>query len=267
MLYAGGTAIQGQGSVFASDMQFNRADVVAAAEANTGKQLIWDAAMANGKGVTNDRIYSDTLDYGIDDFTIQVQDSTGQWVDPSQITGGWTQASYEVKLTRTDNPDPSAQVTLFINEGALPTEYTVTYNYNQPTLQNTTLTIQEGQSLTQPATPEVEGYVFVGWFSDQTLTQAWDFTSPVTANLTLYAKWSTVETPAPIDPPVNPAEDPVVSEPTTNNQPPAQEKAEQPASVLPQTGDASLNVLACLGIFGAVSALLLTGSVLARRRG
>lgn len=44
----------------------------------------------------------------------------------------------------------------------------------------------------KPADPTREGYIFVGWFSDFNLTKEYDFTLPVTTDLTLYAKWEGV---------------------------------------------------------------------------
>ena len=41
----------------------------------------------------------------------------------------------------------------------------------------------------KPADPVRDGYAFAGWFADAKLTAAYDFDAPVTANLTLYAKW------------------------------------------------------------------------------
>ena len=44
--------------------------------------------------------------------------------------------------------------------------------------------------LVKPADPTREGYTFGGWFTDEACTQAYDFSTPVTADLTLYAKWT-----------------------------------------------------------------------------
>lgn len=44
--------------------------------------------------------------------------------------------------------------------------------------------------LVKPADPTRDGYTFGGWFTDETCTQAYDFSTPVTADLTLYAKWT-----------------------------------------------------------------------------
>lgn len=44
--------------------------------------------------------------------------------------------------------------------------------------------------LVKPADPTRDGYTFGGWYTDETCTQAYDFSTPVTADLTLYAKWT-----------------------------------------------------------------------------
>lgn len=42
---------------------------------------------------------------------------------------------------------------------------------------------------TKPADPEKAGCVFLGWFTDEACTQAFDWTSEVTKHITLYAGW------------------------------------------------------------------------------
>lgn len=52
-------------------------------------------------------------------------------------------------------------------------------------------TIDDGGKVTEPTAPTKSGYTFDGWFSDSSLTTAWDFDNDVvTADTTLYAKWS-----------------------------------------------------------------------------
>ena len=50
-------------------------------------------------------------------------------------------------------------------------------------------TVRRGQCLPAPDVPLREGYRFTGWYADQALTQPWDISTPVTANMTLYAGW------------------------------------------------------------------------------
>jgi uncharacterized repeat protein (TIGR02543 family) len=55
-------------------------------------------------------------------------------------------------------------------------------------------TVASGALLTQPANPARTGYTFAGWYKDANLTTPWSFGADrVTANLTLYAKWTGVD--------------------------------------------------------------------------
>ena len=91
----------------------------------------------------------------------------------------------------TDNPDYAIingeNNTVMLVMG----EYTVTFDANghgtAPTQQKTTY----GGKITEPAAPTAENYYFQGWFKESTYENMWDFDSDiVTANITLYAKWS-----------------------------------------------------------------------------
>ena len=53
-------------------------------------------------------------------------------------------------------------------------------------------TIEHGETIkTDKLTiPEVEGYTFDGWYTDDTYSTKFDFTQPITSNTTVYAKWT-----------------------------------------------------------------------------
>ena len=52
--------------------------------------------------------------------------------------------------------------------------------------------VSYGGTVPEPELPVKEGYVFEGWYSDQGLTQKFDFSTKVLSNLVLYAKWTAV---------------------------------------------------------------------------
>ena len=52
-----------------------------------------------------------------------------------------------------------------------------------------------------PKSPEIEGMVLIGWYTDEEFTSKYDFSSPVTGDMTLYAKWR--RTTDPVDPDEN----------------------------------------------------------------
>ena len=47
-----------------------------------------------------------------------------------------------------------------------------------------------GSTVTKPTDPTREGYTFAGWYTDEAYTKAYDFSAAVTADMTLYAKWT-----------------------------------------------------------------------------
>lgn len=54
--------------------------------------------------------------------------------------------------------------------------------------------VYRGNALTLPEPPARAGYTFAGWCSDIDLTMPWLETTPVTADMTLYAAWTGAET-------------------------------------------------------------------------
>ena len=48
----------------------------------------------------------------------------------------------------------------------------------------------KGNKLVKPSDPTREGYAFAGWYTDEACTKAYDFSAAVTADMTLYAKWT-----------------------------------------------------------------------------
>ncbi|PEL05849.1 InlB B-repeat-containing protein [Bacillus sp. AFS017336] len=73
-------------------------------------------------------------------------------------------------------------------------KYTATFNSNGGSAV-TAKTVNYNSVVTKPANPTRKGFVFAGWYKDAALKTAWNFTTDkVTANTTLYAKW-TVATP------------------------------------------------------------------------
>ncbi|WDL95644.1 InlB B-repeat-containing protein [Alicyclobacillus sp. ALC3] len=70
-----------------------------------------------------------------------------------------------------------------------PQEYSVNFNSNGGSQVQYELVPYETDA-TAPASPTKTGYVFAGWYTDSTLQNAFSFTTPITGNVTLYAKWT-----------------------------------------------------------------------------
>ena len=50
--------------------------------------------------------------------------------------------------------------------------------------------VASGATAVQPAAPTKSGYIFDGWYQDATLSVPYDFATPITADITLYARWA-----------------------------------------------------------------------------
>lgn len=127
-----------------------------------------------------------------------------------------------------------------------PVEFKVTFDDCLDWTDNTVVTVVEGEKVdeSQVPTPECDGWKFEGWFSDTDLTVPFDFEAPVTADATVYAKWSKIDTEEPENPddkPVDPDKPGKPGKPGegtgTGDSKPGSNK---PGSELPQTGDPSL---------------------------
>ena len=68
-------------------------------------------------------------------------------------------------------------------------KYTVTFDTNGGTAV-AAATVNYGQKVSQPAAPTRTGYTFTGWHTTKTGGTKYDFTKPVTADMTLYAQWA-----------------------------------------------------------------------------
>ena len=73
-----------------------------------------------------------------------------------------------------------------------PVKYTVTFNLNYSGAPAaTTAQVESGSKAQKPADPTRSGYTFDGWFDNANGTgTAFDFNTAITANKTLYAKWT-----------------------------------------------------------------------------
>lgn len=72
------------------------------------------------------------------------------------------------------------------------TKYEVSFETNEGSAVSALL-VTNGENAVRPADPTKDGFVFGAWFSDEDLTTIFDFNTPITEDITLYAKWMTDE--------------------------------------------------------------------------
>ena len=72
--------------------------------------------------------------------------------------------------------------------GESPATYTVTFNSNGGT-EIAPKEVVSGLKIKKPSTPTKDKYLFRGWYEDSTFSKEFDFNTPITSDMNLYAKW------------------------------------------------------------------------------
>ena len=140
------------------------------------------------------------------------------------------------------------------SDGNMDNAFRVLFNDGTTTLFVVT-DLSYGDKLTKPEDPVKDGYTFAGWYKDAACTQAWDFADGIAGDMTLYAKWTPVQTVTPtVTPTATASVTPTVTAepsglPTTTPtvQPTGEDDGGKPAgSVLPLIGGILILILAVL---------------------
>lgn len=99
---------------------------------------------------------------------------------------GWFLAADTSQIVKFDVPIYEDQYYIALWK---PSQYTVTFDSagGSPVANQS---IESGKAAVKPADPTRSGYTFTGWFTGDA---AYDFAAPVTANLTLTARWSEIK--------------------------------------------------------------------------
>lgn len=103
-------------------------------------------------------------------------------------TGTWT---IKFATGGMGGPTTTKTVTLVVEE-----RQTVDVSFSSNGSVIATQTLEPNGTATYVEPPAREGYTFAGWYSDEGYTSQYDFSSPVTSDITLYAKW--IENPVTI---------------------------------------------------------------------
>lgn len=146
-----------------------------------------------------------------------------------------------------NNPD------LVGNEEVVQIRCTVTFDDCIESTDNESYSVKTGEQVTKPADPTLEGYKFLGWYEYDFETKTYaaepfDFSTPITEDMTLYAQWEEVVSD-------NASE----QDPGTNKENDESSEAKQN---LPETGDdlgLAITLLAGLSVVAA-------GAIIVARR-
>ena len=159
------------------------------------------------KAIWEENVY--TITYVMDGGTNHADNPSGYKITDADITlNAPTRTGYVFKGWKADGVG-EVQETVTITSGSTgnlsytatweKVEYTVIFDSKEGSAVSQA-GVKFEEKITKPADPTKEGYTFAGWFKETTLDNEWNFDSDVvTANITLYAKWTINEYQATFD--------------------------------------------------------------------
>ncbi|MBQ5310766.1 MAG: InlB B-repeat-containing protein, partial [Oscillospiraceae bacterium] len=117
---------------------------------------------------------------------ISTESDTSGYEAVTDISGtGYAAGTYYVRYAADDNHNASPARTIIIDQGEA-VYFTVTFDNNDNTNKKD-VRVKRNDYVTKPAEPTKEGYKFLFWSENG--TDKYDFSTPVTADLTLTAVW------------------------------------------------------------------------------
>ena len=173
-------------------------------------------------GTTNDNISIDLYNSDWSYFMSDISTWSRFGADtPVAYNDGNTKYGYDFNVKTNDGYElaPNSNLKVFYNEGEVtstvavrrfawgayvtvdlgkaigenPTSYTVTFETNGGT-EISPKTVVDGLKIKEPSTPTKDKYVFRSWYEDDEFNTKFDFNTPITSNITLYAKWEAANT-------------------------------------------------------------------------
>lgn len=150
------------------------------------------------KAIWEENVY--TINYDLGGGTNHADNPSGYKITDADITlKAPTRTGYVFKGWKADGVGEAQETVIITNGSTGNLSYTATWEKVEYTVifdsKEGSAVSQAGvkfeEKITKPADPTKEGYTFAGWFKETTLDNEWNFDSDVvTANITLYAKWT-----------------------------------------------------------------------------
>ena len=220
------------GAYVGSDILGSVSGIAYLAELAPGASVTFNLTITNSKGITTDNFYLkfnfiEKQDIGIlpgnDDYDITFKYGNGQpdtvlslhkgefvprpenptragyefigWYTDSSYSTAW---NFEVDRVQ-DDTILYAGWKVIENPTPTPTEYAVTFKPGNGDPDGTII-VTAGSLVPIPASPTMEGYTFIGWYTDAECTSPWNFdTDRVRAKMILYGGWEIYVPPVPPD--------------------------------------------------------------------
>ncbi len=130
-----------------------------------------------------------------------VLEGTFTWIDDTEAISEDT--TKRMKFTPVDTNYAEIEIDVavdcYITGGGGTTRYTVKFDTDGGS-SVASKTVARNSKVTEPTAPTKDGFTFEGWYTDEELTEKYDFDSKVTKNFTLFAKWDKHDDDEPVTP-------------------------------------------------------------------
>ena len=89
------------------------------------------------------------------------------------------------------NPSYGTEIKYVNGKVEVAAYYTVTFDLSGKGESTTQKDIKKGSTISKPADPQAEGFIFTGWYKDKDCTAKWDFAADkIESDTRLFAGWS-----------------------------------------------------------------------------
>ncbi len=181
--------------------KFDTIEVNAGASITVVQELVWVAQWEEVQTPINLDANGGQFEGGSDLYSMSAKAyySTGSVDDlPEPTRKGYTFAGWSLNGSKSTDYRPGGTIVWgdVIDAGATlyavwkTDKYTVTFNYNDASMPNKEVNVYYGKAVAEPETPSREGFTFGGWYQDG--IGNYDFTQPVSGDMTLYASWTEI---------------------------------------------------------------------------
>ena len=149
----------------------------------TSTTSLWGGFAGNTPVAYNDG----KTNYG---YTFRVVANDGYQLDYSNLKVFYNEGEVTSTVEVSKGYSWGAYVTVDLGKAnGTPVVYTITFNSNDGSSVESQ-NVNAGEKLTEPTpAPTKEGFTFDGWYEDSTFSKKFDFNTPITDSMTLYAKW------------------------------------------------------------------------------
>ena len=149
----------------------------------TSTTSLWGGFAGNTPVAYNDG----KTNYG---YTFRVVANDGYQLDYSNLKVFYNEGEVTSTVEVSKGYSWGAYVTVDLGKAnGTPVVYTITFNSNDGSSVESQ-NVNAGEKLTEPTpAPTKEGFTFDGWYEDVAFSKKFDFNTPITDSMTLYAKW------------------------------------------------------------------------------